>query len=80
MSKKGFNIRVEESTIDHLSEIGTYAGMDKNAYAAMVLNTFARLRPEHALDAIPSIPKQYFRRGPGRPTTATEPASEFLDR
>jgi len=65
--KIGFNIRLERQVIEDLERIGTAHGMDKNSYARLILSKFSQLKREHALDAITTIPKEFFRQRGGRP-------------
>ena len=56
--------------INDLDKIARTYDMEANAYSAMVLARFADLKPEFALDALTSIPKDFFKSRPGRPTTS----------
>ena len=71
MSKKVLSVYMETEAIAAIAKVAEGAHLDGTKYAAMVLGKFSDLRPEHALDAIAAIPKDFFRRGPGRPTAAT---------
>jgi hypothetical protein len=70
MSTKQFSIQVDEKVISGLEDVCVGAHMRHTAYAGLILARFAELRPEFALDALTAIPKEFFRRGPGRPPSA----------
>ncbi|HWA88116.1 MAG TPA: hypothetical protein VG710_17940 [Opitutus sp.] len=71
MAKKGYNIRVDEEVITNLEGVAEAQHMDASKFAAVVISKFSDLKPEHGLDALASIPKEFFRRGPGRPPSTT---------
>ena len=73
MKKKPFYVRLESNDIEELTKVGKTYGMEAAAYSAVILSRFADLKPEFAMHALTSIPKEFFRAGPGRPTTT--PAS-----
>ena len=72
MSKKPFTIQMDIEKLRALEKVAddVYA-MEKTTYAATILSRFADLKPEFALDALASIPKEFFKSRPGRPTTRT---------
>ncbi len=69
--KRAFSVRMDETDISQLAKVADTYGMEPNAFGAMVLARFASLKPEFALDALTSIPKDFFKARPGRPATAT---------
>jgi len=72
--KRQYTIRLEESTVERLEKIGEPYGMTAQTYGTTIMSRLADLKPEFALHALTAIPKEYFRAGPGRPTTpATRP-------
>jgi hypothetical protein len=68
--KKPFTVRVEESSLSSLEKVAATYGMEATTYGATIIARFADLKPEFALHALTAIPKEYFRAGPGRPSTA----------
>lgn len=70
MSKKPFTIQMDAEKLKSLEKVAEDVfAMEKTTYAVMVLSRFADLKPEFALDALASIPKDFFKARPGRPTT-----------
>lgn len=68
--KRQYTIRLEESTVERLDKIGEPYGMTAQTYGTTIMSRLADLKPEFALHALTAIPKEYFRSGPGRPTTS----------
>ena len=69
--KRQYTIRLEESTVERLDKIGEPYGMTAQSYGTTIMSRLADLKPEFALHALTAIPKEYFRAGPGRPSTST---------
>ena len=67
MANKPFTIQLDAAARDRLATVADAAHLDATKYAAVVLGKFSDLRPEFALDALASIPKDFFRGRPGRP-------------
>ena len=68
--KKTYGVTLDTEVIDNLEKVSTGAHLSHTAFAAMILARFADLKPEFALDALTAIPKEFFKRGPGRPPSA----------
>jgi hypothetical protein len=67
MRSKQLNLRMDAEEFENLGKVAEGTSLKPTVYAAMILGRFSDLRPEHALDALASIPKEFFKRGPGRP-------------
>lgn len=68
MSKKPFTIQMDQDKLNALEKVAEDVfAMEKTTYAVTVLSRFADLKPEFALDALASIPKEFFKSRPGRP-------------
>lgn len=65
--RKPFYTRLDEKVRDDLGDVANGVRLDSQEYAQVALNTLSKLKPEFALHALTSIPKEYFRPGPGRP-------------
>jgi len=61
---KQVNFRIDRSKWTQFETVATGAHLVPNKYAAVCLSVFSDLKPEHALDALSSIPKAYFRQSP----------------
>lgn len=71
MPKIPYTIFIEKEAAESLDAIGDTQHLDGKKYAALIVSKFSDLKPEHGLDALSAIPKDLFRRGPGRPSTST---------
>lgn len=69
--KKAFTVRLEDTALISLGKVANTYGMEPTTYGAAVLSRFADLKPEFALDALASIPKEFFKSRPGRPPAST---------
>jgi hypothetical protein len=76
--KARLTLFLPHSDIDQFSHVAGGACLTAAKFAAMIVTKFGRLKPEFALEALTSIPKEYFRPGPGRPRTATEHGPEAI--
>jgi hypothetical protein len=68
MSKIPFTIRLDEHVREAFEKLAATNHMDATTFAALWLSKLSELKAEHALDALTSIPKEYFKARPGRPT------------
>ena len=67
--KHQLNIAIDPSAAASLETVAKHVMIERTRYAALVLQTFSQLKPEHALDALTAIPKQFFKGRPGRPSS-----------
>lgn len=74
MASHRITLSVPDSVPANLEAVAAHNHLDASKYAALIVSKFSDLRPEHGLDALAAIPKEYFRRGPGRPTTSASSA------
>lgn len=66
--KKNFGIRLEASQLEAFGKVAAGYHMEPTTYASTIISRFADLKPEFALDALASIPKEFFKGKPGRPS------------
>lgn len=71
MAKKPVTLFVDANVLADLETVacGTHH-LDGKKYGALALSRLSQLKPEFALEALTSIPREYFKRGPGRPSSA----------
>lgn len=70
MASQRITITVGENVADKLEEVAQGMHLTRELYGKLALSRLADLKPERALDALAGIPKEYFRRGPGRPSSS----------
>lgn len=76
MSKKGYNLRLDTRVMDNVEAVANAAGMDRNDYVALWLGRIANLKLDCGLDALTSIPKDFFKSHGGRPAARTVGTNE----
>jgi len=74
--KKSVHVVVAPEVYDRFAEIAQSDHMTPTGYAALVLSKLSDLKPGHALDAIASIPKDFFRARRGRPPSTASDADK----
>lgn len=74
MATKPFTAHLDPEVIANFEKVAEHAHTRATFFAAQLIGRFSELKPEHALDALGSIPKEYFRRGPGRPPATRDAA------
>ena len=62
MATKQLRIRVEASVLDDFADVCDADHMDAQMVAKMLIVRFASVKRGHLLQALASIPDQYFRR------------------
>lgn len=67
MKKIQKGIRINEETWREFEKIVEAGYMVPNAFAAVLISTFSDLKQGYALNALASIPKEYFKAKAGRP-------------
>ena len=70
-TKKPFTTRIDTSVRDNFQKVAAAHHMDDTVFAALWISRLSELKPEHALDALTAIPKEFFRGRPGRPPSRT---------
>jgi len=70
MANKRITLCIEESALANLEKVADADHMDATKFGALVLSKLSDLAPGRGLDAISAIPKDYFRKRPGRPSAA----------
>jgi hypothetical protein len=58
---KQVNLRLDRSKWDSFEVVASGSHLIPTKYAVVCLSVISDLKPEHALDALSSIPKEYFR-------------------
>lgn len=76
MAKKSLQILIDEEILNDIEKVANASGMERNAYAALWLRKIAQLKLDYGLDALTSIPKDFFKSHGGRPSTATRRTDE----
>ncbi len=74
MKTKPFTIQMETKALEAFYDVAQVNHLKPQAYAVTALAKLSQLKPEFALDALAAIPKEYFKRGPGRPSATAHPA------
>ncbi len=67
--KKVLAVYLDEQTIRDFDKVAEAVHLDKNSFGALLISRFAELKLEHGLDAVTSIPREYFKARPGRPSS-----------
>ncbi len=60
--------RIEPETLKEFDALAKCAGLERSSYLRLWVGTIRRLKREHALSAITSIPPEMLKGFPGRPT------------
>lgn len=69
MSKKGIIAgRVDLDAIKEFDALAKCAGLDRSGYLQLWIATIRRIKREHAVSAVSSIPSDMLKGYPGRPT------------
>jgi hypothetical protein len=68
MAKKSLQIRIDEEILNDIEKVANAAGMERNDYAALWLRKVSQLKLDYGLDALTSIPKDFFKSHGGRPS------------
>jgi len=69
-------IRVKEEVLNEVERVANAAGIERNDYILLWLGRIAQIKLDYGLDALTSIPKEFFKTRPGRPTTASRTAGQ----
>lgn len=77
-TKKTLSLYLEEETLRDFEKLAEACHLDKNSFGALLISRFADLKLEHGLDALTSIPKEYFKARAGRSSARKEGASREL--
>lgn len=69
--KRNFVIQIPDDIRGDFADVAAGANTDDTKYAAQVIKELSKLKPEYALRWVACIPLEWYKRGPGRPSTAT---------
>ncbi|MFA5264422.1 MAG: hypothetical protein WC378_11405 [Opitutaceae bacterium] len=64
--------RVNANVLAAVDNLAGSSNLDRAEYLKLWIGAIARLKRERAIDAISSIPKDYFKALPGRPSGADD--------
>lgn len=60
--------RIERDTLKDFDALAKAAGLDRSSYLKLWIGMIRRLKREHAVSALSSIPAEMLKSFPGRPT------------
>lgn len=75
MPKKRLQIMLPEEVLTNFEKVADSAHMDATTYAALWISRVSDLKLDNGLNALTSIPKDYFRQRGGRPQSVGDVAA-----